>query len=351
MSDEAEGEEKSEDASTQKLKKARQQGQVSRSQSFVSTVVTSSAFFATWIFLLDHSDNLYKFTRYQFTSTERLDLGSLLTMAGSILVQLSIPTIVGGAVGAFLGNFITNRGLIFSFETIKPNISKLGLKSYQARTFSLAGLAVLLQTTMLACTIIVMFIVVIFFFLGDFFRIFFCGVGCGLNLWMIVNEVYIFAVLAMTFILALLDIKLQQIVYQRSQRSTKTQTKREQKEDSGEPQIRNARRQEHQRALTGMTINEVINGSSLVLHFSDETAVAIRYSKDQMGERYYVVDGATSAGAGRLMAGARDRSKPLIQASKRTAADLVFYENHRQIHDVAIIAEIRQLIEKVNSNR
>lgn len=339
-------EERTEDASPSKLKKARERGEIASSQTFVSVCSTIGGAAATWAYFGAHGDRLARLNR-DLLAADDLAMAELIRVLRATLVELAMPAVFGAAVLGLLASFIANRGLIFSPGKITPSFSHIGWSSYASKTFSRASLVNLLQIMLFMMLIFALLYGLHRYFEDDYFEVFFCGVDCGVDFLATVEQLYIAIALLIALGIGLLDLKLQSVLYLGNQRSTKTEMKQEMKDEMGEPHIRKERKGQHQRMLSAATLEETMQGSTLILHFADETAVAIRYVNAGGQEAYYVVEGGIARSAEKLIAGARAYNKPLAQASRGLATTLARYENERQIHDVALIAELRRLIARL----
>lgn len=350
---EQDGEEKTEDPSSRKLKKAREKGEIARSQMLISIFSTIGAGLATLIYFSTYFEYIFKAYR-GILANESLSLEKIVMVLKDAIVDLSIPSLVGAGIGALFGSILANKGFIFSFEKIKPKSTHLSPKSYVKRTFSRAGLVSLIQVTIIMVLVFILYGVVLYYFKSDFFKIIFCGTPCGIQFLPLIIQIYLGSALMIVLITALLDIKLQEVIFLHQQRSTKTEVKREQKEDMGEPVVRQERTRQHEVMLTADTVEQILEDTSLILHFDEEVAVAIRYFKEGNKEHFFIVDGAFSHGAQRLIAGARAYNandpknvKPLVRAQEELSSTLSRYEAMQEITDDATVAELRRIIRKL----
>lgn len=336
-------EEKTEDASARKLKKARERGEVPRSQVFAVACATIGGIAVVWLFSDKYGEYLTSFNN-NLLHIDNFRLSHIAIITRDILITLSAPVILGALVASLMGNFFANRGLVFSMEKIKPKLQQLGFSSYRERTFSKRGLVNLAEIVSLMISLFVLLYLVALYFAKDLFKIFFCGPDCGINFLLFVGSVYVAISLFITLSLALVDIKAQENLYREQQRSTKTEAKQEQKEDMGEPLIRRERRDQHRQSVEGVTQEEKVNSTSFVIYFGDEAAVAIGYVKQDGLDRFYAVEGAVAEAAVRLKAAAVRYDKPLLGASQNLVTRLVHYGDLREILDADLIAALHRVI-------
>lgn len=340
-------EERTEEASPNKLKKARDSGDVATSQAFVSACSAIGGVGAAWIFYDEAGARLETLFRV-LLDLDIADPRLWLRLVRDTLLDLALPVLIGSAALSVLASLIVNRGLVLSFEKIKPNLSHLGLSSYASRTFSKTGFAILAEMILTTTLTFGALYLLHRYFVRDYFEMFACGVACGIDFLIVVIGFAIMIGLTIAFAIGLLDIRIQAALYRQNQRSTKTEAKRELKEELGEPHIRQARKGEHQRVLTAATLEEAVSSSTLLLHYGDDTAIAVRYVKLNGQDRFFVVEGAIAGGAARLIEAARRDDLPMARGRRDMATTLARYDNEREIHDIALIAELRRLIAHVS---
>jgi type III secretion protein U len=271
-------------------------------------------------------------------------------VARDILILLSLPVILGSVAATLVGSVLVNRGFVFSTSKIKPNLQHLSFSSYRERTFSQHGLAMLIEISFITITLTILFYFVTLYFARDYFRLFSCGLPCSLSFIALIGGIYVAVSLFVILVVALVDLRVQQSLYLKRQKSTKTEAKQEQKEEMGEPHIRRERRLQHQQAAGGASLIDKINRTSFVLHHSDEFAVAVGYVNQGGKERFFTVDSGASGTAPQLIVAAAQFDKPLLSAPGNLAAALVRYGNEREVVDPVLIRGLRQLILKAQKS-
>lgn len=347
MSDKS-SEEKTEEASTQKLKKARERGEIARSQNFAMVVATIGGFSALWLSIEHIGKWQAEFMRF-ILDTEALEPAHALAVARDVIVKASMPVFMGAMISAIFGNFFTNRGFTLSMEKIKPKIQNLGVSSYIQRTFSMQGFSNIVQITLVFVLLFLLMFLIIFLFRRDFFKIFQCGLNCGFDFMLFIFAVFMFTGLAITFAFALVDIKIQDFIYMKQKRSTKTEAKKELKEELGEPHIRQERKRLHEAAVTGETLEDMVDRASFVVHHRGMLAAAIAYANQQGRNQFVLVDSARALKAERMMAIAGQRNKLLLDASEDVLSALLGLEENAEIKDSRLLVELSKAI--LNASR
>lgn len=347
MSDKS-SEEKTEDASAQKLKKARERGEIARSQSFAMVTATIGGFVALWMSIGRIGDWQADFMRY-LLDAKNLEPAHALATTRDILVKASMPVFIGAVISSILGNFFANKGLTLSMEKIKPKVQNLGISSYIQRTFSIQGVSNLFQIVLVFLLLFILMFLFIFLFRREFFRIFQCGLTCGFDFFYFLIGIFIFAGLAITLIFALIDIRVQSFIYLKNQRSTKTESKKEMKEELGEPHIRQERKRLHEAAVTGETLENKIERTSFVVHNRGMLATAIGYVNNQGKNQFFLIDKAKALKAERLMTTAAQRGKLILDVSEDVVLALIGLEENAEIEDPRLLMALSKAI--LNASR
>ena len=342
MSDKS-SEEKTEDPSGQKLKKARDRGDIARSQTFAMVVATIGGFSAFWLFIERVGEWQSNFMSY-LLAMETLNFAHAMIAARDVLIQSSAPVFLGAVVSSLLGNFFTNRGLIFSIEKIKPKIENLSISSYRQRTFSMQGLSNFLQIVFVFISLFIMMFLIIFLFRREFFKIFLCGLDCGLDFFSILFSVFGAVGLGITLVVALVDLKVQDLIYVKQQRSTKTEAKKELKEEMGEPHIRQERKRLHEQAATSESMESKFERTSFVLRYRGLLAAAIGYANLDGKNQFFLIEAARAMKAERLIVMAKQHDKLLLETSEETLLALLGLDENVKIKDSRILLDLNKVI-------
>lgn len=141
----AEDEGKTEQPSDYKLRKAREEGRVAKSQELNGTIVTLICILllvvlAPWI--LKNLEEMVVFYFYHSTDTKVDDRKFAYTFVVYFL-KLVLPFAAAGIIGGIVPNIIQNKGWLFTTKTIEPKFNKIVPKfgEYLKKTlFSLQGL-------------------------------------------------------------------------------------------------------------------------------------------------------------------------------------------------------------------
>ncbi len=241
------GEERNLPPTARRLQRLREQeGQVPRSKDFETTLALIAAlvyFTFTWREIVDRlkiNFLVFDTTMPQgFVAEIARALNAQLDLLNATLVPLF--AIVGGA--HIVAIILDAKGIPLNFKAITPNFSKLNPVQGVKQLFSLRNLFELLKGIALITTIFFVNFFLFKWFIKDLVLSPSCGDACVVNVmaWLYGSSIGISVILLI--IIAMIDIPLSRILFKRDNKMTVSELKREQKEDTGDPQIRAARRQ------------------------------------------------------------------------------------------------------------
>lgn len=242
-------EEKTLPASDKKLRDARKKGQVSSSRDLISgfglLAMIVYLLFA-WSTIRDRIlaliDLVGRLPLEPFAVAWRMGIETTLQILWlTILPAVGILVVTSVVIG-----IVGTLGPVFSFETVKPNFEHINPVSGLKRLFSMRSVVEfaksLVKVTILGT--------VLFFVLRSWLQVMFHTPNCGeecLTPIIIAALKPIVAVAALAFILiGIMDVSLQRWLFRRDMRMTKTEMKRERKDQEGDPQIRGQLRRDRQ---------------------------------------------------------------------------------------------------------
>jgi type III secretion protein U len=252
MSDGSSSEEKTLPPSQKKLKDLRDKGQIARSSDMVSGLATSLAFVYIWLNRNSFSDRFKEASNYVASlPTDRFDLAAA---QGSKAMALAFAPFLAGLIlvvlsSVILANFIVNKGIVFSVDAMKFDFNKLNPVEGFKKIFSLRSIVELAKNLTkftlfsAACTFILLYS------LNPPFQIPFCGEKCVTPvITAIVSPIIILAV-GLFLVSGMADIGLQRWLFIRQNRMTKTEAKRDRKEQEGSPEVKGAQKRARQGLL------------------------------------------------------------------------------------------------------
>ncbi|TKT69257.1 EscU/YscU/HrcU family type III secretion system export apparatus switch protein [Aquamicrobium sp. LC103] len=276
-----ESEEKRLPASEKKLREGRRKGRVHSSRDLIASFTILAALgylFFSWktitAKLFDLVDMVGGWRGDAFAETSDLAIHT----AYSALFSITVPLVSIVVIVAILTGILATRGLVFSFEPLKPQFEHINPAKGMQRLFSLRNVVEffksLAKTLFLSCLLAFILLA----WLQPLFEAPACGPACtGPMIVTILIPLGIAAVLAFIF-MGILDVPIQRWLFLRDMRMTKTEYKREQKDLEGDPQIRQERHRLRHESSRPVKLG--IRNATLVL-VDGSRLVALRYVQDE----------------------------------------------------------------------
>jgi type III secretion protein U len=271
--------------SDKKLREGREKGQVAQSKDMVAAVGTTVAF----VYLLLQASPIRDSMAALFAiagDNVNSPVDHALAAAGPALLGLAAQTILPLVLIVLLTSVVANvivlKGFIFAFDPLIPQFDKINPTQGFERIVSTRNLVEFIKSltkTLILGSIVIGLVVLT---LDDVLKAPRCGIGC---LGAVFGEMFrAVAVAASGVFLAsgILDLGLQQWLFRRDMRMTRTEAKRERKDMDGDPHIRNERRRQRKEWLLS---DQKIGLHHATLVIADpgrsDVAVAIRYVRGE----------------------------------------------------------------------
>ncbi|CAH0269854.1 Flagellar biosynthetic protein FlhB [Massilia sp. Bi118] len=293
MADSGSGGDKTEKASAQKLRKAREQGQVVRSKD-LATAVGILASLKLLVFLMpDYLESFRALFRLVFVPVGEAGaienaLSIVFSSAAMLLVKMLLP-LFGVTLAVVLSSLVPG-GWNFSTASLMPNfgrfspVSNLG-KLASGKHWSDFGISV-------AKAIVL-----------------------GIVLWYVVRSAAmswidlqrmplsdamlrgasqmfdaLMALISVFLLFALIDVPLQSFLFARGQRMSKQEVKEEYKSSEGKPEVKQRIRQIQQQ-LARRNVNKTVPGADVVIVNPEHYAVALKYDANRAEAPFVVAKG------------------------------------------------------------
>ncbi|WP_020560409.1 EscU/YscU/HrcU family type III secretion system export apparatus switch protein [Thiofilum flexile] len=280
MSDSSSGE-KTEDATPKKLRDARKRGQVARSKDIPSAVILLAVilyFTLSWNLILQNTKELFNIIMllpgYDFNQALGI---SLKAITDKILIDIILPFSLIITLAAIIGN-IAQFGFILSFESMKPNFSKINPAEGMKRIFSVKQLVEtllsLIKTIVISIIMLYVLYIGIKLLLNDVQQ---CNVLCQqLINEDLVSKLFLYIIPAI-LVMAAIDFIFQRQQFSKEQRMTKDEIKREFKEMFGDPHVVGERRN-MRRELAEQDIQKKIKTARLII-VDIGVSIALQYEQ------------------------------------------------------------------------
>jgi flagellar biosynthesis protein FlhB len=278
-----EDEGKTEDPSEYKLRKAREEGRVAKSQDLTGAIglllpVLTLAVFAPWM-LSTLSDMLRWFLSVAVQLDPTTDMALLGSQFLNYFSQLVLPVALVAVISALFGN-ILQVGFLFTTKPLKPDIKKIIPKigQYLKKTvFSGEGLFNLAKSLFKIAIIIVIAYLNIMAEIPRLSRLFSATVWTSTILVCSIALRIIIEVAILLLALAIPDYLYQRHLFKKNLKMTKQEVKEEHKMFEGDPKVKSRLRERMREILSkNMAIN--VPKADVVVTNPTHFAVAIEYN-------------------------------------------------------------------------
>ena len=315
--------EKTEKATPQKLRDAKKKGQVPNSKDIPGALILLALTIYLWVmgdWIIAKMAELYIIS-YQLPT---LPFNQALSAAIKIALEIGLFAIVLPIIGVatimgILGN-IVQFGIIFSFDPLIPRLSKVNPGEGFKRIFSMKQvvntLLSLLKTLAIGIALYIVMHVGFFQYMNEIKQ---CDIPCQKEITTELLKQLMMMILPLIIVLATLDLLFQRMQFEKDQRMTKEEIKREMKDAYGDPHVRGAR-QGMRRELTEQDIQARIKTARLVI-IDIGLAIALYYEQDVTPLPVIVAIG--KAGMARKMIEIAQLENVPIISDARLVADLI----------------------------
>src|SRR6185369_6187522 len=239
-----ESEEKNLPASHKKLTDARRKGQTSNSKDLVSgfTMLAATLYLLNqWPMMRDRLVGLIDIvsasTDRPFAETwQRAVYGTI-----DVLVMTTVPLLVIVFAVAVVMGMAATGGPVFSFETVKLQFDHISPMKGAKRIFSSKNVIEFAKSLVKVVVVAVAFWTVLRGYITPLFQTPSCGEGClGQMVISTLQPLAVTAVIAFV-VIGVLDMPLQRQLFLKEMRMTRTEMKREMKDQQGDTHVRAAR--------------------------------------------------------------------------------------------------------------
>lgn len=272
---------KTEEPTTRRLEKAREEGQILRSQEFSVAVILISMAVSFWFFGSYFVDLLTRVFRYNLTfgsevtvdSAEMLEKlsGTVGFLSPGLLLVMAI-TVMGALFAA-----ASFGGIGFSWKALEPKFSKLNIVSGIKRMFSSRSLFELTKSLLKSAIIAGSIYFTVSYFIERLSSLSVLPFGPSLRSSGDIVMVGSLAISLSLVFIALLDMPFQLYEHRKKLRMSKQDIKDELKESEGRPEVRQRIRQRQREVAMGKMMAAIETADVIITnpaHFS----VALSYS-------------------------------------------------------------------------
>ena len=294
MAEEDQAQEKTEQPSPKRLKESREKGQVARSKDLNAMVILLFTGVGFWLFggllskdLMQLMHNAFEFNVESLRTTQS-SLQTFLFLAKEA-VYASLPLLMIIVLLSLLAPLLMG-GWVFSFQALKPQMSRLSPFKGIKRMFSLKSLVEMLKSFAKFVLIASVAIGVLYWQLPALMSLAEqpVSVAIGGGLTILIQSCIIIS--ASLILIAAIDVPFQLYEHQKQLKMTKQELKDEYKETEGKPEVKSQIRRRQQEISQRRMMNEV-QKASVVLTNPTHYAVALCYQQSGNRAPYVLAKG------------------------------------------------------------
>ena len=278
MAEEQDAGNRTEKPTPQRLKKARKEGDISKSKELTSTVLVLAWLVLIWLMmpLMQHRfSELINGVLLSFSQPFPLAASVLGRQAAEALLWVCVPLLLGAVFIGLLVEFL-QAGPVFAAKKVKPDLKHLNPISGVKKIFSKDNLVEVVKALIKSAALFGIFYAVLLHYLPELvLQPFGKPAAMGALLWASVMRIGVWVIFVF-FFLSVLDAFYQRFSFTKKMRMSIRDIRQETKENEGDPYIKGRRRQlHHEWAQQNMLAS--VRRSSVVVTNPTHLAIAIYY--------------------------------------------------------------------------
>ncbi|WP_022664704.1 flagellar biosynthesis protein FlhB [Desulfospira joergensenii] len=309
------GGEKTEDASSRKLGKARDEGQVAKSVEIPSVFVLMAGVAAMYAFAFYFYQNLMGVFQFNYNfqgvpDFTRLEAIRLLYVHTEKILMTCLPVFGAVYLTALLANF-AQVGFVVSWKALEPKPSRLDPINGFKQKFTSRAVVEFLKTLIKVGVVCLVCYYAIKGELTEISRLYDNSTGAILLFILKVSFWIFIKVCLIMIVLAFLDYAYQKWKFLEDQKMTKKEVKDETKQTEGDPMVKSRIRQlQHEAARKRMMAD--VPEADVVVTNPTRLAVALKYDREEMDAPRVLAKGAGPIAAN-IRKIARENDVPLVE--------------------------------------
>lgn len=313
-------EEKTLPPTKKKLRDAREKGQVARSRDLTSGVSLAGAIG----FLMLAGGAITAASAAMIATAGNVAAGNfslgLAAVSAAVMhaaLRSVLPLLVLGPVLVVVASMVMLQGIPFATDPLVPRADKINPAEGFKRLFRLRSLIELLKSLVKMVLIVVLVLAVLAGGLNALVQVPACGVGCLQGVLRALALPLLAGVAGVFVVSGLIDVGLQRWLFQRDQKMSPSEVKRERKDLEGDPLLRRERRRimrEAVRLAGGLGLRR----ATVIVHDGGGITVGLRYKINEMPAPV-VVCRARGGRASGMLAEAREMLLPSTEDASLAA--------------------------------
>lgn len=281
MSDGSEA--KTDQASQKKLRKQREEGSVAMAADTamfagIVAVVVTCLFAAHGMIsgYLTYFGSMTAMLDLSFEDSARNSLNEALTWLASAIIPIAVAT----TAGSVLTSILYNKGVNFAMKPVLPNLSRVSMTAGFKRIYGVRGWLEF-GTGLARLTVWISFAVLaLWLAVPTILHLGVCSNACVLDVIFDHIVLFVSVLIVILTVAAIIDMTVQKFLFLSEQKMTKSETKRERKEQTGSPEVRRERKRLQREMMQGVEHKGPDKANMCV--FSERGAIALRYHPDSV---------------------------------------------------------------------
>ena len=293
MAENQSSQEKTEQATPQKLQKAREEGQVTRSRDLATMVSLLATLLILRIFfdyMLDGFDQIFTGSYLDFTRSELTpnDVTQVLLNGILTFILILLPLLIAPLVVVPFG--MIPSGWMFASKNFHPKLSKLNPLTGLKRIVSMQNLTDFLKSFLKVLVLIAMGWLQMVYTLPRLIALQKSDLPTALGSAFSLTFDLLIMMMAVFVVFAAIDVPLQRFLFMKKMRMTKQEVKEEYKNREGKPEVK-ARIKRLQRQVSQRQISKVLKDADVVITNPLHFAVALKYDLKKAQAHYVIAKG------------------------------------------------------------
>ena len=286
--------EKTEEASAQKLRKSREDGQTVRSKdlsttvSLIATLLILKLVFSSYYHGLMESFRI-SFLNFHSSEITQEDLGLILSHNLLLFVKILAPLLLASLLVVVVFSLIPG-GWLFVAKNFYPKFSKLNPITGLARIFSKQNWVELLKSMVKIAVLIAVAWVLISDAIPQLTALQRTSLPTAIGTAFSMVFDVILALMGVFVVFSAIDVPIQKFFHLKKLRMTKLERKEEHKNQEGRPEVK-ARIKQIQRQISQRQISKVIKDADAVIVNPQHYAVAIKYDNKKAQAPFVIAKG------------------------------------------------------------
>ncbi len=293
MSEQNSSQDKTEEASEQKLKKSRDDGQVTRSKDVATTVSLLATllvlkFTIGWFFNGIQQSFSYSYINFHQTEMGLDDLKLILTHNLVVFISVLLPLLITSVcVVAFA---LVPGGWVFASKNFAPKLSKLNPITGLGRMVGAQNWTELLKSLLKIAALLGVAVGQLYYAAPQLIALQRTDITTAIGSAFSLTFNLAITLLLVFVLFSLIDIPLQRFFFLKKMRMTKQERKEEHKNQEGRPEVK-ARIKQLQRQLSQRQISRVIKDADVVIVNPMHYAVALKYDPKKAETPFVIARG------------------------------------------------------------